>query len=68
MSRIALALFLLLALAPVAPAGAVDGVIEINQARATAGGVTPGDLGGVARDAQPVRLVSAHPRGCPLTR
>jgi hypothetical protein len=30
----------------VQPAWAVDGVIEINQARATAGGVTPGDTPG----------------------
>ena len=29
-----------------APARAVDGVIEINQARALAGGVTPGDAAG----------------------
>jgi len=35
---------ILLALA--APAGAVDGVIEINNARAEAGGVTPGDAPG----------------------
>jgi hypothetical protein len=33
----------LLALAVTGPAQAVDGVIEINQARAKAGGVTPGD-------------------------
>ena len=36
----------LLWLAAAAPAGAVDGVIEINQARALEGGVTPGDPGG----------------------
>ena len=29
-----------------APAGASDGVIEINQARAMAGGITPDDFGG----------------------
>ncbi len=29
-----------------APSSAVDGVIEINQARASAGGVTPGDAAG----------------------
>ena len=33
-------------LASPAPALAVDGVIEINQARALAGGVTPGDTAG----------------------
>jgi len=31
---------------PAGRAAAVDGVIEINQARATAGGVTPGDMPG----------------------
>jgi len=40
-----LALFTLAALAS-SPALAVDGVIEINQARALAGGVTPGDAPG----------------------
>jgi len=36
----------LVALAGLAPAGAVDGVIEINLARALAGGVTAGDAPG----------------------
>lgn len=36
----------LLALGLAVPAFAVDGVIEINQARALAGGVTPGDIPG----------------------
>ena len=34
------------ALTCIAPAGAVDGVIEINQAKALAGGVTPSDTPG----------------------
>jgi hypothetical protein len=37
---------LLAALMTASPAGAVDGVIEINNARAFAGGVTPGDTPG----------------------
>jgi hypothetical protein len=41
-------LFVVLAgLALAGPADAVDGVIEINQARASAGGVTPGDTPGL---------------------
>lgn len=44
MPRIVLALIVLLALA--GPAVAVDGVIEINQAKALAGSVTPGDTPG----------------------
>lgn len=39
-------LSLLLLLGTAGPALAVDGVIEINQARALAGGITPGDSGG----------------------
>src|SRR5262245_47972041 len=45
MPRVAPALSALLALA--GPAAAVDGVIEINQARAVTGNVTPGDTPGV---------------------
>ena len=44
MGAIALALASTLGLA--GQAYAVDGVIEINQARALAGGVTPGDTAG----------------------
>jgi len=53
-TRIGPALFGLLALAGAVPARAVDGVIEINQARATAGSVTVGDLAGF-----PVSLTAA---------
>jgi hypothetical protein len=42
MSRISPALVVLIAVASAHPIGAVDKVIEINQAEATAGGVTPG--------------------------
>lgn len=41
-----IALILYMTMAAMAPALAVDGVIEINQARALAGGVTPGDVSG----------------------
>lgn len=44
MRRLALSLFLALLLST--PLAAVDGVIEINQAKALAGGVTPGDTPG----------------------
>jgi hypothetical protein len=43
MSRISPALVVLVALVSSHPVGAVDGAIEIDQARATAGGITPGD-------------------------
>ena len=46
MSRITLVLFALLAIVTAREVRAVDGVIEINQARAIAGGVTPGDTPG----------------------
>ena len=46
MSRITLALLTLLALAAAREVRAVDGVIEINQAKALAGGVTPLDTPG----------------------
>ncbi len=41
-----LPLYVLVILALAGPALAVDGVIEINQASALAGGVTPGDSPG----------------------
>jgi hypothetical protein len=41
-----LVLFLVMGCLSLAPALAADGVIEINQARALAGGVTPGDTAG----------------------
>lgn len=43
MSRLRCVVVLTLTLLPAAAVFAVDGVIDLNQARATAGGVTPGD-------------------------
>lgn len=41
------------------PALAVDGVMEINNAQAEAGGVTPGDTGRLPRHDRPARKLSA---------
>lgn len=46
MQRLALALAVLVTIALAGPARAVDGVTEINQAKALAGGVTPSDTPG----------------------
>jgi hypothetical protein len=54
-------LFLLL-LSLAVPAGAVDGVIEINQARALLGNVTPGDTAGF-----PVTIAAGHSGSYRLT-